>query len=95
MPQVPTGLILAELELHSRVATPIVVPRVQGMRTNPALFDRVTFTDLMKLTGDTGGRVLFDRYPVSWLDWESESPMEDIDTSADYQRLMEESNDSE
>ncbi|HWR65596.1 MAG TPA: selenium cofactor biosynthesis protein YqeC [Bellilinea sp.] len=95
MPQLPAGLIQAELELYSRVSTPIIVPRVQGMRTNPGLFDRVTFTDLMKLTGDTGGRVLFERYPVRWLDWESESPPDDIDTPADYQRLMEESNDSE
>jgi molybdenum cofactor cytidylyltransferase len=94
MPQIPIGLIQAELELHSRVSTPIIVPRVLGNRTNPALFDRVTFSDLMKLTGDTGGRVLFDRYPVRWLDWESDSPLEDIDTPDDYQRLMEKPNDS-
>jgi len=95
MPQVPTGLIQAELEMHSRASTPIIVPRIQGSRTNPALFDRVTFADLTGLTGDTGGRALFERYPVHWLDWEAESPLEDIDTPADYQRLMENIDDSE
>jgi CTP:molybdopterin cytidylyltransferase MocA len=95
MPQVPSGLIHAELDLHSRASVPIIVPRIQGNQTNPALFDRVTFSDLMRLTGDTGGRALFDRYPVHWLDWESELMPEDIDTPDDYQRLMEQTDDSE
>lgn len=95
MPHVPAGLIQVELELHSRVSTPIIVPRIQGLRTNPALFDRVTFSDLTNLTGDTGGRALFDRYPVHWLDWENDLPLEDIDTPDDYQRLMEKFDDSE
>lgn len=89
MPQVPADLIQAELELHSRLNEPIIVPRVQGIRTNPVLFDRATFSELAALSGDTGGRVLFDRFPVHWLDWDGVSPLRDIDTPADYQRLME------
>ena len=93
MPQVKPDLIKAELDLHSRESHPIIVPRVEGQRTNPALFDRVTFAGLAALTGDTGGRALFDRYPVRWLDWDSVSKPADIDTPDDYRRLMEENDD--
>ncbi len=92
MPQVPAELIQAELTKHSQQNDPIIVPRINGQRTNPALFDRITFSDLAGLTGDTGGRALFERFPVNWLDWESDSPLSDIDTPADYQRLIGESN---
>ncbi len=92
MPQVPAELIQAELTRHSQQADPIIVPRVNDQRTNPVLFDRITFSDLASLTGDTGGRALFDRYPVSWLDWDGDSSLSDIDTPADYQRLIEETN---
>lgn len=95
MPQVPASLILSELELHSRISTPIIVPRVGGSRTNPVLFDRVTFADLTILTGDTGGRALFDRYPVHWLDLGSVSSLKDVDTPADYQWLMGQTDDTD
>ncbi|MRR29501.1 putative selenium-dependent hydroxylase accessory protein YqeC, partial [bacterium] len=89
MPQVPPELIQAELALHAQHPEPIIVPRVNGQRTNPVLFDKVTFNDLNGLTGDTGGRALFDLYPQKWLDWDAKSPLGDIDTPADYQRLVE------
>jgi CTP:molybdopterin cytidylyltransferase MocA len=50
------------------------------------LFDRTTFSDLHQLTGDQGGRSLFDRYQATWVEW-TESAMLDLDTPEDLQRL--------
>jgi molybdenum cofactor cytidylyltransferase len=52
------------------------------------MFDRVTFDDLLSLTGDTGGRSLFSRYPVMWLPWHDPSLLLDVDTPEDYQKLL-------
>lgn len=89
MPQVPAELIKAELEIHRREAVPIICPRVDGQRTNPVLFDRQTFVSLLELTGDSGGRGLFDRIPIHWLEWDDPAVLKDIDTPEDYQSLVE------
>jgi len=61
---------------------------VDSQRGNPVLFDRKTFTDLKTIRGDTGGRTLFSRYTVDWIDWHDETILLDIDTDEDYQRLL-------
>jgi molybdenum cofactor cytidylyltransferase len=90
-PQV-MGILLQDLVLaHARSLAPIVAPRVQGKRANPALFDARVFSELLTLTGDTGGRKLFDepgRFPVYWVDWDDASLLVDVDTPQDYQRLL-------
>ena len=93
MPQIPLNLIEAELEIHRREPVEIVVPRVKGQRTNPVLFDRSTFGELAALEGDTGGRALFARHPLRWLDLEDTRALLDVDTPADYQRLVDEGED--
>jgi CTP:molybdopterin cytidylyltransferase MocA len=90
MPQVPVSLIEAELEIHRCEPVEIIVPRIKGQRTNPVLFDRSTFGKLVALTGDMGGRALFDHHPLRWLDLEYLPAQQDIDTPADYQQLMDE-----
>jgi len=87
-PQIPLTLIKALLAEHARTLAPIVAPLVDGRRGNPVCFDRVTFPDLLALTGDTGGRVLFSRYRVTWLPWHDASVLLDVDTEEDYQRLV-------
>jgi len=87
MPQVTQALIKDLIEIHQREFVQIVVPRVAGRRTNPVFFDQGCFSELMKITGDTGGRVLFDRYPIHWLDWDDPNLLLDIDTIEDYQEL--------
>jgi molybdenum cofactor cytidylyltransferase len=86
-PQVPVELMRSLVALHAETLIPIVAPRVDQRRANPVLFDRLTFPDLMGIQGDVGGRVLFSRYPVSWLDWEDENLLLDIDTEEDYHGL--------
>jgi CTP:molybdopterin cytidylyltransferase MocA len=41
----------------------------------------------MAIQGDVGGRVLFSRFPVAWLNWEDERLLLDIDTEEDYRKL--------
>jgi molybdenum cofactor cytidylyltransferase len=67
---------------------PIIAPLIDGQRGNPVLFDRVTFSDLQQVRGDAGGRQLFSRYPVAWVDWHDSAVLLDIDTEEDYQRLL-------
>jgi len=88
-PQVPIGLIWGLVEHHAQSLSPVIAPLVDGRRSNPVLFDRVTFPDLSGLTGDVGGRVLFSRYPVSWLPWFDARVALDVDTAGDYASLLE------
>jgi len=87
-PQIPFSLMDSLLAEHARTLAPIIAPLVDGRRGNPVCFDRVTFPELLALTGDTGGRTLFSRYPVTWLPWHDASILVDVDTEEDYQRLV-------
>jgi molybdenum cofactor cytidylyltransferase len=87
-PQVPPTLIQALIERHADTLAPIITPLVDGQRGNPVLFDRITYHDLLKTQGDTGGRTLFSRYSVDWIDWHDAGILHDIDTEEDYQRLL-------
>ena len=87
-PHIPDTLISALVEEHATSLAPIIAPFVEGQRANPVLFDRDTFPDFANLLGDQGGRVLFARYPVRWLEWQDESILLDVDSPEDYQRLL-------
>jgi molybdenum cofactor cytidylyltransferase len=86
-PQVTPSVLRALVERHSLDLSFIVAPQVQGQRANPVLFDRVTFPDLLALTGDGGGRGIFSKHPVTTLLWHDESLLLDVDTPEDYKKL--------
>jgi len=88
-PLVSPDLIRELLETHRTTLAPIVAPRHLGRRGNPDLFDRATWPDLFALSGDVGGRLLFEKYDseVAWVEWD-ETIFMDIDTEADYKRLI-------
>jgi molybdenum cofactor cytidylyltransferase len=88
-PHTPAQLIASLVEAHAGSLSPLVAPLVQGQRANPVLFDRVTFPELLGLSGDQGGRALFSRYPIRWVPWHDPAILQDIDTPEDYQRLLE------
>jgi len=88
-PQISETLIRSLQDLHHQTLAPVVAPQIGGQRANPVLFDRVTFPDLLSLSGDTGGRALFSRYHIEWLPWHDESLLLDVDTPEDYRRLLE------
>ncbi len=87
-PQIPAPLIRNLVEIHAQNLPPLVAPQAGGRRGNPVLFDRVTFPDLLALRGDVGGRSLFSKYPATWLTWLDERILFDVDTSEDYDRLL-------
>ena len=88
MPFVRAEHVGALVQEHRRTLSPLVAPRAGGRRTNPVLFDRSTFFDLKAVQGDQGGRALFQKFPIAWVECE-EAILFDIDTPEDLQRLKE------
>lgn len=69
----------------------IVVPvTTGGQQRNPVLWPRRFFADLAALSGDRGGKSLLDTYRQERLDVAFDDPalFADIDTEADYTRLL-------
>lgn len=88
-PQISASLVRSLADRHAETLAPILAPLVDGQRGNPVFFDRQTFSDLLALQGDTGGRALFSRWPVEWLPWHDASVLMDIDRLEDYRRFNE------
>lgn len=88
-PQVTSTVLRALTEEHARTMAPVIAPMVMDRRANPVLFDRVTFPDLMQLSGDVGGRGIFSRHRIHYLPWHDEALLLDVDTLEDYKRLKE------
>ena len=87
-PQIPVDVIRALIESHTLGMQAILAPLVlEERRANPVLFDRVTFPDLLKLTGDVGGRAIFDKHRVEYIPWHDDILLFDVDKPEDYQRL--------
>ena len=88
-PQIPSDVMRALTELHSKELHPIIAPLVlEERRANPVLFDKVTFPDLVQLQGDVGGRGIFSKHKVEFLPWHDDILLLDVDKPEDYQRLM-------
>ncbi len=87
-PQVSPGLLKTLAQAHRGSLSPLVAPFIGQRRANPVLFDRVTFTDLMALQGDVGGRAVFQRHAMQPLPWDDDSLLLDVDTPEDYRRLL-------
>jgi molybdenum cofactor cytidylyltransferase len=88
MPFVDAQLVRAVGDRYRKTGAALVAPYADGRRSNPVLFDRVTFDDLQRLEGDQGGRVLFERYPHQAIEWD-DSITFDLDTPEDFKRLRE------
>jgi molybdenum cofactor cytidylyltransferase len=86
MPFVSAATVRRLIERHRTRLSAIVAPASGGHRGNPVLFDRSVFPGLHSLKGDTGGRVLFDRFSVDEIACD-ESELMDVDTPGDVERL--------
>lgn len=88
-PLVRPELINALIEKFDDTSAWIVAPRFNGEVRNPILFHRKLFPELLRLTGDRGGRPLLDKHKrkTALLDWAEELSFLDIDVRADYERL--------
>ena len=79
-------LLEALMEQHQKTLSPIIAPMVDDKRSNPVLFDRVTFEELSTIKGDTGGRAIMGHFEHSWLPWLDQRILLDIDTPEDLER---------
>lgn len=86
-PQIPIELVRSLIERHAQSLPPIVAPLIEDRRGNPVLFDRMTFNDLLSLSGDVGGRAVFAKHPITHVPWPDASLVLDVDTLEDYDRL--------
>ena len=67
---------------------PIIAPMVEDQRSNPVLFDRITFDELLLLEGDTGGRKIMGHFEHTWLPWLDSRILMDIDSPEDLERCI-------
>jgi molybdenum cofactor cytidylyltransferase len=90
-PMIRKDLIDSLIARFSSSAASIVAPGFQGQPRNPVLFRRDLFPELIKLTGDRGGRVLIEKHrdKTEIVDWTDETPFMDIDVREDYDKLKE------
>ena len=87
-PQITTSILHGLTEKHAEGLFPILAPLVIDQRANPVLFDRMTFSDLLTLEGDVGGRAIFHKYQVEYLPWHDDRMLLDVDTPEQYERLI-------
>ena len=85
MPLVRPELIAVLLRDHSSLADAtdrITLPVFDGRRGNPVIWGRGFFDELVALTGDAGGRIIFaeNKNAVNSLGWPDDSIHLDIDT---------------
>ena len=86
-PNITPHIINALIQKWRETLAPIVCTRVNGKRANPVLFDRSVWHELSELTGDTGGRAIFDRHEIVYVDWD-DSILGEADTPDDYEKLI-------
>jgi molybdenum cofactor cytidylyltransferase len=87
-PHIPPALIKSLIEAHEATLNHIIAPQIDGQRGNPVLFDSCTFTALLSLEGDTGGRTLFEKFPIQWVPWHDSNLLMDIDSPEDYYKFL-------
>jgi molybdenum cofactor cytidylyltransferase len=86
-PQIPSDLIRQLIERFKRHHAAITAPKVGGRRGNPVLFSQEVFPVLQGVTGDKGGRGIFDQFEVDWLPWADERILLDVDDAEDLIKL--------
>jgi molybdenum cofactor cytidylyltransferase len=82
----------ALIEAFVRYRPLICYPVYEGGRGSPVIFAAELFPELMKLTGDVGGRVLIERYRARVHEQRipSAQPLRDVDTPEDLRALEDE-----
>ena len=88
-PLIDTRLINRIIAAFSKSSKTICVPVSYGRHSSPVIFGSEHFDDLMKTTGDRGGRSLINSCSGSVLKVETENPylLRDIDTPEDLAEL--------
>ncbi|MCT4606081.1 MAG: molybdenum cofactor cytidylyltransferase [Marinisporobacter sp.] len=68
----------------------IIVPQYKGRRGSPVVFSKKFRDDLLGLEGDTGGKVIINKYlsKVRFVEIDDEKSLFDVDTKEDYEKLL-------
>jgi len=88
-PLINPSIIYKMLKAFTPGKREIVVPFYKDKQGNPVLFDNYWKEELMKLSGDVGGRVLIKAHPerIKRVKIPDESIFLDIDREEDYQKM--------
>ncbi|MCC6945476.1 MAG: nucleotidyltransferase family protein [Thermomicrobiales bacterium] len=88
-PGVDAPVIDQVIDAATRSEAKITIAAWQGVRGNPVLFRASLFPEISSLTGDTGARAIFQRYPDEIETVEFGRPMPlDVDTLEDYRVVV-------
>ena len=95
-PLINPNLLRALVEAWERGAGTLVVPRsTNGRRGSPVLFDRAHFEALSRLSGDIGGRALFESHTeaIAYMTVPDPVVLTDVDTPEAFAALQARSQD--
>ena len=89
-PLISPAVLDALIVAYHQTAAPIVMPTYHGRRGNPVLFRRSLFPALAQITGDQGARGVIAEHTqdVLTVPIADPPPTDDLDTLADYERLL-------
>lgn len=88
-PLITTAVINQIISNFSPGKEEIVVPFYKGQQGNPVLFDICWYDELLKLSGDVGGKVVVKTHPekIKKVEILDRAVIEDIDSEEDYLRI--------
>jgi 4-nitrophenyl phosphatase len=91
-PLLTASLLQALADRFAETDAAVIHPTCAGRRGPPTLFSRRLFPELAAVTGDVGGRGIIARHAdaVATIEIDDIEALADIDTPADYERLLEE-----
>jgi molybdenum cofactor cytidylyltransferase len=87
-PLIPVELVKLLRFKHAKSSGEIIYPLINERAGNPVLFSNRIFQSLSELSGDQGGKALFDKFNALHVSWEDPQTQLDIDSPADYQKLL-------
>ena len=88
-PLVSHAVIDALIDKYEKSGSIIVAPVYNGKRGNPVLFDSSLIPELLRVTGDKGGREIIEKHlaQLATVDFESTIIGSDIDSWDDYREV--------
>ena len=88
-PLVSHAIIDTLIDKYEESASIMVAPVYNGKRGNPVLFDSSLFPDLIRVTGDSGGREIIEKHlaRLATVDFGSTIIGSDIDNWDDYIKI--------
>jgi len=88
-PRITPGIIDSLLRIFLQQKDKIVVPTVRSRRTTPVIFPASLFPELMRVTGDQGGRELLKHHSDQVVEIEMGDDYDDsdVDSPEDLERI--------